>query len=367
MDKWLDRLDRLLTIIRPKAYNIVAKSIIGLGVILVADSQLNIVQAIVIALYESFFGYSEVLREFINNNSSPWLGLVLIIIGLIYHYLMTIGKEQIELRLYELPKVPEISLALQNADYRQYENKTIEMRGHISNTPPKDEIPEYKVDSNIPNMEGVNNALNTFGKMGVNPNFYRERGELLKVWGGSELLRVKITNNGEALATGVRVEIKIPRIHGVSADNTREDFPKLPKNESDNMFGSLSISLLSNQTIYYDIEQDHTENQYCFYWNVDDIQANTNAASDTCIFLRSEQDLTLEIIIYCDQLSAPTRETYLVTTQNISPIEIATSDLMAESDDFNILLNKCVMDGYIQRFAEKKLAQYEHESQELIP
>jgi len=108
MDKWLDRLDRLLVIIRPKSYNLFAKSVIGLGLILVADSQLNLSQVILIALYEHFFGYSEVLRDLIGKNTSNlWTGPLLIFGGMTYHYLVTTGEKLVNLSVDGVYYVPD--------------------------------------------------------------------------------------------------------------------------------------------------------------------------------------------------------------------------------------------------------------------
>lgn len=366
MDTWLERLDRLLTIIRPKAYNVIARIIIGLGVVLVADSQLNIVQAIVIAGYESLFGRSEILRNFMEGGSNHWIGLFLIVIGLIYHYLMTVGKEQVDLRLSEIQKKPILSIELLNADLEQYKDNSVNLRGCIVATPPEDEIPEYKVNYNLPNMEGLNNIFNTVGNIERNPNFYKERGEFLKIWGGSELISLQINNLTPVLATGVKVEITLPRKKGVSADNTKDDFPPLPSEKARNQFGSLAALYIPYQTVHYDIKRDHNDQEYRFFWNIGNIQANTSCTSDTYIFLRSEENFDLELKIFCDQFDSPSIETYRVNRSN-QPQTLSVSQLMTENESFNELVCSCVMDGYIQRVAEKKLDEYEHESQELIP
>lgn len=188
----------------------------------------------------------------------------------------------------------------------------------------------------------------------------------MNVWGGAELLRLKVENNSEVLATGVRVEIEIIKTKGVSADNTNTIFPKLPSEKSEDRFSS-PLLLSPNNVVRYGIKERHTENEYCFYWDLNDVQANTFSISDTCIFLRSEKCTTLEITIYCDQFPSPAIQEYVIKRLHTSPIDVSTSDLMTNYKTFNDLLNRCVMDGYIQRYSEKKLAQYEHKSQELIP
>ena len=46
---------------------------------------------------------------------------------------------------------------------------------------------------------------------------------------------------------------------------------------------------------------------------------------------------------------------------------ISIADLIAENDKFIDLANRCVMDGYMRRTADRIRAEYEHKSQELIP
>ena len=362
MDVWIERFDRILTIIRPKAYNVIARIIIGLGIALVAESQLNILQAIIVASYESMFGYSEVLRKFLEGSSNPWIGLFLIVIGLIYHYLMTVGKQQIDLRLSEIPQKPILDLELLNADLDKYEHNLINLRGGLVSLP-KDEIPEHKVSYNLPNMSGLNSALNTFGNIALNPSFYKERGDFLKVWGGAELISLKLSNLTPVLATGVKIEVTIPRVKGVSADNTKEDFPDYPAEKNNHQFSSLH---LHHQPVHYDIKRSHNEKVYGFTWEVNDIQANTSSISDTYIFLRVEQNVDMTIKIYCDQYDSPVTEIYRVNKSELS-YEISIPDITGNKENFDELVDKFIMDGYMHRVANKRLQEYEHKNQEIIP
>lgn len=365
MDVWLDRLDRLLTILRPKAYNVIAKTVIALGVALVVESQTNIVQAIVVALYESLFGYSEFLRGLIGGSTNPWVGIFLIVSGLVYHYLVTIGKEQIELRLSQAPKIPDFDLQILNADLQAYDNNIINLRGSIAIVPDDKEIPDFELNYNVPNMEGISNVLNALGNMERNSAYYKKRAELLKIWGGSELITLKLTNNSENLVSGVEVEARLPRIKGVNADNTQIDFPVLPSKETINRFGTLA-PIVPHTPVHYDVKSDHTDNEYCFIWSVGHIQANTSRTSDVYIFLRSEISIDLELTICCDQLPAPITEVYRVEIFG-DPINVSIDDLKSSKKEFDHLVSKCVMDGYIHRKAKKKLERYEHEYNELLP
>lgn len=362
MDVWIERFDRILTIIRPKAYNVIARIIIGMGIALVAESQLNILQAVIVASYESMFGYSEVLRKFIEGSSNPWIGLFLIVIGLIYHYLMTVGKQQIDLRLSQIPQKPVLGLELLNADLDKYEHNSINLRGGLVSLP-SDEIPEHKMNYNLPNMSGLNNALNTIGNIALNPSFYKERGDFLKIWGGAELISLKLSNLTPVLATGVKLEIAIPRIKGVSADNTKEDFPKYPSEENNGHFSSIQ---LTSQPVHYDIKRSHNEKEYGFTWEVNDIQANTTSISDTYIFLRVEQNVDMNIKIFCDQYDSPATEIYRVTKSKLSH-SISISEITGKKEIFDEFVDKFIMDGYIQRVANKRFQEYKHKYQEVIP
>jgi hypothetical protein len=61
--------------------------------------------------------------------------------------------------------------------------------------------------------------------------FYRERADLLRVWGGAEIIRLTLKNTGEGLASNVRIELAIQKTDGVSATNKNDLRPVLPSQE----------------------------------------------------------------------------------------------------------------------------------------
>lgn len=365
MDIWLERLDKIIKIIRPKAYNVIARTIIGLGVVVVAESQLNIIQAIVVALYENYFGVSEILRSLIGGASNLWVGLFLIVIGLVYHYLMTVGKDQVETRLSLIPRQPNFELQLLNADLERFESKTVNLRGCLVNVPSNEEIPEYKLNYNLKHLDRLTSVLNTFGNTISNSKFYKERAEFLKVWGGSELITLKIFNHSERLVTGVEIAVRFPKINGVSADNTKASLPISPSNTIQHRYEVVSLAS-PHRSVHYDIKRNHTSEEYRFIWKAGEIQANTNKVSDTYIFLRLEQPIDVELTIFCDQLAAPLKETYHLIP-NDSSLNVSIADLSSDDEQFNKLINSCVMNGYIQRETQKKISEFEHVHQELLP
>lgn len=366
MGKWLGHLEKFLSILRPKAYNVIARIVIGLGIALVAESQLNIVQALTIAFYENFAGRSEILREFLNGSSNPSVGILLIFIGVIYHYLMTVGMEQIQLRISALPQQPKLEIELLNSDLELYEGDLIALRGCLLDVPSQDDIPKYRINYNLPNMEGLNGFINTFGNMDMNQSFYKERGEFLKIWGGSELITLKLKNNADLLATGVSVEIRLPKVKGVSADNTKDNFPVMPDEKPKDSFPIISSLSLNSPTVHYDVKRNHNDSEYCFNWDVGNIQANTSCVSDTFIFLRCESGIPIKVSIFCDQLSKPSEKEYQVTAPSLKR-SVTVDDLKQDNNGFIELANECVMNGYLKRVAQKHLNRHERDSDELLP
>jgi ABC-type antimicrobial peptide transport system permease subunit len=181
MDVWLQRLAQLINILRPKAYNVIARSVIGLGALLVAESQLNIFQVLAVALYEKFFGPSRVLVQLTEGNATLWVGLVLVFVGLIYHILMTVGQNLIDLKLSEIPKRPELCLEVLNSDLEPYKNLSINLRGNIVEALKENEIPKYESPPITPYQSVMSNMMNAYRDVGRNRNFYKERNDLLKI------------------------------------------------------------------------------------------------------------------------------------------------------------------------------------------
>lgn len=365
MDAWAEKLYRLIKLIRPRAYNVIAKTVIGLGVALVAESQLNIIQALVISLYEITVGPPLLLIELLRNTTDTWVGVFLITIGLFYHYLVTVGYAQVESKLSLIPQKPNFDLEILNADLVPYEGNEIKLRGYIVNAPSQEDIPEFRVNYIYPGIHGLSNVLNSIGNATKDPEFYKKRSEFLKVWGGSELITVSIFNRSAILATGVKVEICFPRIKGVSADNTNKDCPILPSDSKHNSFSVIS-PVQSFERDIYDLKRAHTDTQYCFYWAVGQVQANTKVTSNTYLFLRTDKSISAEITVYCDQISSPIKQSYSVISSS-NTLDVSVSDLMSDDNQFNELACKCVMDGYIMRKTLRKLHDYEHKRQELLP
>lgn len=63
VNRWLDIAERIINLIRPTAYNTIAKTVVLTGIGLIVESQVNFLHAIVVALFEEYIGKSEILRS----------------------------------------------------------------------------------------------------------------------------------------------------------------------------------------------------------------------------------------------------------------------------------------------------------------
>jgi hypothetical protein len=367
MHKWLDGLERFLTIVRPKTYNWIARAVITSGILLIAESQLNFAQALVIATYEYFLGHSDILRQLIQGSPSPWLGVFLIVTGLTYHYFMSTGIEKINLLK---AKDITLDLVLLNSDLAEYSNNTVSMRGKLVTLPSESDIPKYR--GKTPNSP-INNLITPIGLTGYmggrdvpNPEFYKERAKLLSIWGGSELIHLKVNNPTEHIATGVRVELRIKKQSGLSATNTTKKFPSLPSEKSESLYDA---PFLQHQNIHmdnYDIKFDDSHDYYIYVWDVDTLQANTKITSDTCIFLRTQNNCEIKVKVYCNEFKKPFEQEFLVTKAKVN-LSVSTEDLQGPEKGFNKIMHDCIMDDYLKRYAKKAIEGYEHKHQELTP
>ncbi|WNJ84452.1 hypothetical protein [Pseudomonas canadensis] len=366
IDKWLGHLSRFLSIIRPKAYNVITRLVVGAGITLVI-SQSRIFEAMIVAGFESYFGRSEVLRDYLDQDSNLHWGTFLIVVGMVYHLLMTVGTDLVNTQLQRVPKYPELKLGVVNADGEELSGDSIQLRGAICEVPPEDEIPNYVKVINVP---GGRNGFNMFGGMstgfmvqGLNDKFFKERAKFLRTWGGSELLYFMISNDSRILAKNVSVCLVIRRDVGVAVDNTNDDFPDIPSKQKSQRFDFLQPNSIQS----YDIRRGHSDQEYIFTWNVGDVQAGTVVESKTAIFIRSDRNTVIRATTYCDDLPEPISKEYQVEAATKEITQIMVSDLKVDDAEFAAILDNAVMDGYLGRRAEKEFNKYQHESQEHLP
>ncbi|WP_223502879.1 hypothetical protein [Pseudomonas sp. BF-R-24] len=367
VEKWLGYLSRFLNIIRPKAYNVIARIVVGAGAAVVL-SQTKIVEALIVAAVEFYFGRSDVLREFLNQESSLGWGFGIIALGLVYHLSMTVGVDLVSERLQRLPKYPVLALGVRNADSEEYGGKKIQMRGALCQVPDAAGIPDHVKVISVPRERG---GLDLFGgsfttnflASSLNSDFYRDRSEYFRTWGGAELLRFTITNDSPILAKNVSVCFVVSKAAGVAMDNTNDDFPTIPSAKKDGMRFLPPVTAVEK----YDIKRGHTGQEYIFSWDVGDVQAGTVLESKTLIFLRAERDIEIRTTIYCDDFPEPVNDTYEVKAPTSDRSQISVADLKVEDTEFTKMLDDVVMDGYLRRRAEQEFNKYQHEAQEYLP
>lgn len=66
LERVIDLFERVINLLRPQAYNTIARLVVGTGLLLLAESQVNFVHALIVALYETYIERSELLRNVLN-------------------------------------------------------------------------------------------------------------------------------------------------------------------------------------------------------------------------------------------------------------------------------------------------------------
>ncbi|MFG1489910.1 hypothetical protein ABMA58_11735 [Oceanospirillum sp. HFRX-1_2] len=359
MDIWINRLEIIINIIRPKAYNTIAKMVVGLGCTIIATSQINIIQVFGVAAFEDIFGKSDWLRDTVSSESNLWVGSLLVLSGLIYHLLVTVLKELVESKLALLPKEPILEAKILNSDLKDI-NIKYKARGCLVDIPDINEIPDYEVDKGDSQLSRI---LSTMEQVNTNPNYLRERAKFIKTWAGSELITIELINLSDVIATGVIVELKFPKVNGVSSKTTNSDYPKTPK-KNNPLFRAPYENILRNES--YDIIDKSNKNEYCFSWKIGDLQANTEKKSNTLIFIRTEKSITIDITTYCDQLISPNKRSVEII-QEKDVVSLTYDETTSCDLEFARLTEDLIMDGYLQRKIKQRIKEYEHKSQVHLP
>ncbi|WP_198781124.1 MULTISPECIES: hypothetical protein [Shewanella] len=351
VSKWVDIFEKIVNLIRPNAYNVIAKWVIGVGLCQIAESQVKIAHAFAIALFEEYVSKSEILRAFLNATSDPTSGIILVLSGLGYHLIATIGKGYIDTRKAELPKLPSLNCQLLNGDNEVLEAQ-FTIRGSRVNLPNNDDIPDYKEDKpdfNHPIFGHLHiiAAIQTpnFGKH-RNTELFRERAKVLSEWAGAELLYLKITNDSRILASGVSIKLEIPRHKGLSVtmpgklpstpQKDIDDFPNLvPHYQRAKHIDPKAITLHSEHNFYY------------ISWSISKMQAQTEEVSTESILLKTDKTVEIECTIFCDELPEPITTKYKVHP-SLEIIDIDVEQLI-DGDSYNKISDKLIMDGYETR------------------
>jgi len=347
--QWLTLLERVIELIRPKSYNTIAKLAIFSGVGLIVESQVNFVHALVVALFEKFIGRSELLREFLIATDNPSLGVFLVIAGMVYHLLVTLGKDFIKIEKSKLPKQPELLLSIStNTESNQYHELFLD--GPALVVPKSDKIFDYEEKNNvdkknsrlssIPDLEEQSLYGMSSKKTFPNTNLYRERAEFIESWSGFEPLKLKLSNQGEVLANGVRVQVVLPKGNECLSIIMPEDkLPSKPKKTFTNEVFVVHRDFSVNSTNYHD-KMSVTEDEKCYKvdWDIKTLQAGVIITGNKEILIKVKDRIEIKYTVFCDELSEPKSSTLILNPPKDS-VEIHIDDIIND-EKFNSICDQ---------------------------
>ncbi len=382
-DDFLSFLERIICIIRPKYHNVISRVVIGAGLLLVVESQVNLIEALGVALFEKLFGPSEYLRHLFAGSSYPWIGVILVVCGLVYHAVVTVGLELVEKYRKALPPKPQLNFSFLNSDEEKLPNSKIKFRGKTCVIPDNLEIPDNtnyskyaskQIEKDKEDERGqpggissvVSSITNPKPQYRINKDFYRKRAKFLQVWGGAENFTLALFNAGAILCRNIEVEIRIPKEVGVSVDNRNDLSPLPPSQESVTPpFDKFSNNIYQAPQ-EYDVKTSDSTTMHIFTWKVGNLQAKANRTSDTKLFFRIEVKIQIEVSIFCDELADPIQKTIQIIPAE-EKIELNLEIITQERKEFSAFVNDVVMDGYLKRYSEKFIEEMNNRTEHLLP
>ncbi|MGF1888221.1 hypothetical protein L4D13_19030 [Photobacterium profundum] len=366
VNQWLDIAERVFNLIRPKAYNTIAKAVVFTGIGLLVESHFNFIHSLIVALFEEYIGKSEFLRSVLDTDTDKTIGIILITLGMLYHISMTLGKDYIDTKKAELPKFPSLSCLLLNGDKKELDSE-FTIRGSLITLPNREsipnnaqEIPEY----NNTHMSAMIAAIQIQGFVSQkNRDLFRERAEILKQWSGAELLHLKIENNGSILANCVSVKLQIPRDKGVLINDLSINIPEDPKETIDHNDRFSGILDLHEHPMTLDDLSVHSDADFfTVYWRVNSLQAQTEKTANNYLLLKTNKSTVIECTIFCDELPEPIVSTYIVNPPP-QTLNVTIEDLK-DSERYIKLCDKCIMEGHEERAVKEWMREYEVENEE---
>lgn len=367
VNRWLDIAERILNLIRPKAYNTIAKVVVITGITLIVESKVKIIHGVYVALFEEYIGKNDFLRSIVESSSDPSTGIVLVVIGMFYHIIVTLGKDIVEIKKAELPKYPNLDFFFLNGDKKKLESEFM-IRGKLAYLPDNQDIPDQE-EATFNSPASFNLSLDQTVRLiqsiestkHLNLDFYRQRATLLRRWAGAELLYLKISNTSKVLASGVTVELEIPRQNGLSITIPEDVIPQQPEPKKD--FGYISRTLRSDilkRTSILDFEIFSDTRTFKVKWRVNRLQANTSLEAKECILLKTENPVDIQCTIFCDELPEPMKSVFKVHPPK-DKVTISTDELFLD-DHYDSLCKNHIMDGYIERYYNELSLRYTSET-----
>lgn len=344
-DQLLDVLERIISIIKPKTYNLLARVVVFLGAGLVAESQTHFLSFLFVAFIEYFFGTSELLRDYLLTSSDPTIGVILIFAGLFYHAIVTVGYERLQLRK---PIYPEFVLSLTNGD-GELINNNFTIRGNVADFKNIGTIPSYEPIEPEDSISYLTFANSFIQKKRPNRDLYRERAKLLKEWAGAELICLKILNNSEVLATGITIDIKIRNHEGLAVSYSDGNIPHISKEIDDTLSFKHDHSVSYQRNTRWFLSRDFFSSSL----ELERLRAKESYHCEECTLIKASEKFEIIVSLHCDQLSEAITFSYqgapASETLNI------TSDDFLDDERFEGLCSDLIMDGYYDRLREKQL------------
>ncbi|HBC7427953.1 TPA: hypothetical protein KEY68_000175 [Providencia rettgeri] len=343
VDNWIDKAERVINLIRPKAYNTIAKVTILTGLGLIGESQINFIHAIVAAIFEEYIGKSEILRTVLDVSGSPITGFLLVVVGMIYHIIVTLGNEYINTKKSELPKYPMLKFFFKNKHDSSFSNGEMHLDKPKYTFEQCQSIPEYSktVENTEEHLSANETPLSKSLKFidyslpsgyqhpkttKVNKRFYKERLDILQEWLGYEKLCLSIANDSEIFANDIKVKISIPRNGRITVKTTRDKIPKRPETHINvGPIGMLN-SNCSNEPFYDKYRPFITESDdiYEINWRIEKLQAKTFTGSSFGLWVKINEPIDIDCTVFCDQLPRPfNSKITLHPSSNIEVIELA--------------------------------------------
>jgi hypothetical protein len=344
ISKWLDLLARLVDLIRPKSYNTIAKLVVFTGVGLIVESEINFLHALAVALFEQYLGQSEFLREVLIGSDDPTLGIVLVITGMAYHLVVTLGKDFIQNQKEKLPQFPELIVSL-STQKKPRQNDQVNLDNPILKTPQPEDIPDFNENkdaiSRRNEFDSLFSGLNdlSFGGIGekvkvyTNTNFYRQRADIINKWSGFEPLELHLSNQGKILANGVRIQVILPKNDDcLSIFMPNNNIPSKPKKTYKNQAYMIPHGFDRDILSYQDKMRIKEENDcYKINWDIDTLQAGVITTGNKKIFLRVKKAVEINCTVFCDELSEP-KSSVLTITPSDEKVELNVDDIITDKN-----------------------------------
>lgn len=339
LHKWLDVFERLINLIRPKAYNTIAKRVIYSGLALIVESQVNLSYVVVAVLFEEYVGKSEILRFILRTSADPTVGLVLVFGGMFYHLTVTLGKDYIDVKKAALPRTPDFELLISTPKQKSDAKGQFYLDGPNCSYEHLNDIPQYEEqkpenEHSIARIRSLTFGLSPQQKEVVNSSLYQDRLDILKEWMGYEPFKLKLSNGGRVLAKGVRVRLAIPKNSDATIKERGATLPSYPKKKYYSI-GGMSISQSQNNLriggpAWDSIFLSENDEFYEIVWNVESIQANVVRTSGREFLIKLSQPIEVKYTVFCDELPEPFSSKITIHPAQ-AEVQMTLNDVMDDS------------------------------------